>query len=41
LSKVARNRSPGANGYASPTRRRAAVAFAVKMHAYSLGEASK
>ncbi len=41
LSKVSRKRSPGRNGYASPTRRSAPVAFGVKIVTYSSGEAWK
>jgi hypothetical protein len=41
LSNVARNRSCGPNGYASPTSRSAPVALGVKMHAYSLSGAPK
>ena len=41
LSHVARNRSSGPNGYASPTSRSAPVAFGVKMQAYSPGGALK
>src|SRR4051794_19050352 len=41
LSKVARKRSPGPNGYASPTSRSAPVALGVKMQAYSSSEALK
>ena len=41
LSKVSRNRSPAWNGYASPTRRSAPVAFGVKIATYSSGEALK
>ena len=41
LSNVARKRSPGRNGYASPTSRSAPVALGVKMQAYSLAGALK
>ena len=41
LSKVARKRSCGPNGYASATSRSAPVALGVKMQAYSLSGALK
>ena len=41
MSKVRRKRSPGRNGYASPTSRSAPVAFGVKIATYSSGSARK
>ncbi len=41
LSKVSRNRSPGRNGYASPTSRSAPVAFGVKTQTHSSSAARK
>jgi len=41
LSAVSTRRDPGRNGYASPTRRHAPVAFWVKMTAYSCAAALK
>lgn len=41
LSPVRTSRAPGPNGYASPTRRHAPLAFGVNTTAYSSGEALK